>query len=437
METVLKDQDKKQKKQLLAQYIIERVINYYLTDYSNQSPELRFDRMNNFGRLIEANHIYLFSHGHGQAGFTIKYHWANPVSPYADATLPFILSSHLNKWIKSLQNKEIVIRHKLKIRIHSEGQNVPPRVLSLILVPIFINDSLHNVFCIEHGGNRQWTETILPAVKFVSSMIRMKIEIKLPENPVKKIQKHQNLFLHKPRLEAIGILTAGIIHEINQPVTAISMGIENLMIRLNEGKLNKDYITEKCRIINTQLQRISSIISHIRIFSKEPKFVQLEMINVNQIILNTLSMFRSQSIKQNITVITELDPDTGQILGDCCEFEQIVINLFSNARDAVNQKEKSMQNEGYEKTIILKTTRSDFSIIFEVTDNGVGIPEENFSRLFEPFFTTKDEENGTGLGLTILQTLVNEMKGNISVDSKVNEFTTFKIRLPSIDPLKN
>jgi signal transduction histidine kinase len=433
-----------EQKEAIDKSIREIVNRFYNALSFKDKSGITFDRLAQTGELINTNQLYLFDFNdfHPQH-VNITHHWSNPLKDHEQPNITKVPLHLLTKWRQALEQGKTVYRHHIAIRDRFDTKGHAPSVtVSFILIPIIVHNNLSSVFCIEHSLDKRWTEIILPAATVAASIIIFVRETRSyyygeqADTPGSFLSRHPNLFLHKSRIESLGILTAGIAHEINQPITAISMSIENILIRLNDESIDKNYISEKCRNIGIHIQRINNIINHIRFFSKEHRSVNLEIIDVNKVITETLSLFRSQSINQNITVTTELAPDAGHIFWDSVEFEQILINLFSNARDAVNQKEKTIQDPSYTKKIVIKTTRNDKNILLQMSDNGIGIPEENFSRLFEPFFTTKDDDNGTGLGLSIIQALVNEMKGEIAIESKVNEFTTVKILLPHIDPMK-
>ena len=104
--------------------------------------------------------------------------------------------------------------------------------------------------------------------------------------------------------------------------------------------------------------------------------------------------------------------------------------MLSNAKYAVEERQKLSKSDVYTKTITIKSYGMNGDVVFEIQDNGTGIPKKNIDNIFDPFFTTKDVESGTGLGLSITYGIIKEMKGEITVDSKINEFTRIKVALP-------
>ena len=118
------------------------------------------------------------------------------------------------------------------------------------------------------------------------------------------------------------------------------------------------------------------------------------------------------------------------ILGNHHQLEQVFLNLISNARFAVNEKERIFDNGDYIKQIKISCSKNGQNLILEVKDNGVGIPPELLTNIFNPFFTTKSESKGTGLGLSISYGILKEMGGEITAESIENEYTSMKIHLP-------
>ena len=242
-----------------------------------------------------------------------------------------------------------------------------------------------------------------------------------------KQKKQQQLLIQKSKLESLGKLSAGIAHEINQPLGGISMGLENLYFSFEDNMMNKEYFAKKLKIIKGYIERINQIINHIRIFSRDQKSVIIEKINVNDVINDALGMFRVQFKKNNIQLTTDYQKQLGFTTGNKFKLEQVIVNLLSNAKDAVDEKTDDSQ-----KKIRIRTFSDGNNIFIEVEDNGKGIPEPELDNIFDPFFTTKTPEKGTGLGLSIIYGIINEMQGEITVESKSGIFTKMLIKLPKV-----
>ena len=249
---------------------------------------------------------------------------------------------------------------------------------------------------------------------------------------VEKAQKQQQLLMQKSKLESLGKLAAGIAHEINQPLGGISMGLDNIVFRQSKNKLSKTYLKEQFDFLFKQIERIKHIIQHIRSFSRDQEAVVVEKVDVNEVIRNSLLIVQTQYKDHLIELVTMLEEGIGFILGNKYRLEQVILNLLSNAKDAVEEKTRFLTTADYKKEIFIKTFSKENKISIIIRDNGIGISEDILPNIFDPFFTTKEPEKGTGLGLSIIYGIIQEMKGKIFAESKENEFTEFRIEFPRI-----
>jgi len=263
------------------------------------------------------------------------------------------------------------------------------------------------------------------------AIIKMNLELgKKIRRELKKQQAQQHLLLQKSKLESLGELAAGIAHEINQPLGIISLALENISLSLGSGQLSQTYIENKLPGVFDNIRRIQGIINHIRVFSRDQKSVLFERLDVNEAIRGAVSMIGTQYRNHNVRLVLDLKSDAGFTLGNVYKLEQVILNLLSNAKFAVDKKEMEARTPGYVKEIVIRTFHEEDKIVMEITDNGTGIPKKNLDRIFNPFFTTKEEGVGTGLGLSITFGIVNEMKGDIVIHSREDEYTTARITLP-------
>ena len=244
-----------------------------------------------------------------------------------------------------------------------------------------------------------------------------------------KMNKQQDLLVQKSKLESLGKLASGIAHEINQPLGIISMGIDNLYYKFNLQELDKNYFIEKYDLLKENLSRISRIINQIRTFTRTKSFFKMEEIRINETIKDTLGFVRTQYANHGINLQLELKPHDGFTLGSREKLMQVFINVFSNARHAVEQKAKRSEGK-FEKKIIARSYDFEESIVVEVIDNGIGIHKNELPKVFDPFYTTKDVDVGTGIGLSISLGIVEKMNGKIEFESELGSGTTVKIILP-------
>lgn len=259
--------------------------------------------------------------------------------------------------------------------------------------------------------------------------LNLNLENRVKEE-LKKRQKQQQLLIQKSKLESMGELSAGIAHEINQPLGGISMGLDNILFKLSMDNLSEDYLNNKINALFKDIDRIRQIINHVRIFSRDQDSEMLETVDLNEVIYDALSMVSKQYNNHNIKIKLKLSDSKCFTIGNKYRIEQVILNLLSNAKYAVEERQKLSKNDVYTKIITIKSFEENGHVVFEIEDNGTGIPKKNIDNIFDPFFTTKDVESGTGLGLSITYGIIKEMKGEISVESKSNEFTRMKVALP-------
>lgn len=249
------------------------------------------------------------------------------------------------------------------------------------------------------------------------------------------LREKEAQLVHSGRLTAMGEMATGIAHELNQPLTVIRIWSQSLGQDLKRGVVVEDRVRRASEEITQQIDRASSIIHHMsafaRVENRQPDKAMDPAIPTEQSLLFFEEQFRIHEI--------ELDLEIGQNLPllymHANRFEQIVVNLLSNARYAVDKKGKTDLHQ--EKKIALRlTANSDRdSVILEVEDNGIGMTDEEAQRCLEPFFTTKEVGQGTGLGLHIVRGIVvEELKGKLMVSSQLGKGTVICVTLPTVNP---
>ncbi|NIM90411.1 MAG: PAS domain S-box protein [Candidatus Aminicenantes bacterium] len=234
------------------------------------------------------------------------------------------------------------------------------------------------------------------------------------ETALRKLKRVQSQLIQSARLAALGKLSAGIAHEINNPLSIIS---GHAQILLMDKIADSPEIKEPLETIKKQVDRASSITDQLLQFSKRIK-PRLKKSNVNETLKDTLVLLRQQLSQDKIKIVKKLSSKPAFIRADASQLQQVFMNLISNASHA-------MPNGG---TLTIDTTFKDGNLETKFTDTGCGIPERNLSKIFEPFFTTK--KDGTGLGLSIAYGIIKAHKGDIKVKSEEGKGTTFIIILP-------
>lgn len=254
------------------------------------------------------------------------------------------------------------------------------------------------------------------------------LEIKIAE-ALQKEKEQQQIIVHKSSLTSLGELASGIAHEIKQPLQNISLVNEGLQLELMEEHIDPDFISSSTRDIAEGIKRIKFIINEISNFSRGQQQDIMEWFNINTRIENAFSLARTKFSNSMIDVQFELDKSIPEFQGNPYKFEQVVVNFFNNAKDAIEEKAEKM-GEDFAKKMIVRSYINDDFIHVEVEDNGPGIPEANQTKVFLPFFTTKALGKGTGLGLSISLGIAKEMGGFVEMESEEGKGTLMRIKLP-------
>ena len=218
------------------------------------------------------------------------------------------------------------------------------------------------------------------------------------------------------KLAAIGEMAAGIVHEINQPLTAMTLAISNLKDTLETAEtLDRERLTEKLTKLQGQIGRVSKIIANMRVLSRRSDGA-LESFDVDTAIDEALGIVQHKLTKAKISL--EITGERHlKALGNPTEFSQVVLNLVTNAHDAIVTAGSKIQPDTPQARRITILTNMTETELVEclVQDTGCGFPEEHAEKAFEPFFTTKGAGQGTGLGLALCRRIIENMGGTIAL----------------------
>lgn len=247
----------------------------------------------------------------------------------------------------------------------------------------------------------------------------------LEEEVAKKteeIKKTQAGLIQTEKLASLGRMAAGVAHEINNPLTGVVTFAHLMKKRFPPDTTD----SEDLDVIIEQAERCAKIIKNLLTFARATPS-EKGKININNIITRTMQLVKNQEKFHNVKFTLDLAETPFITHGEGTQFQQICLNMFLNATDAMNLRGditvKSHRVEEDGKPFV--------EVIF--TDTGSGIKEENLSKLFEPFFTTKPVDKGTGLGLSVSHGIVKHLGGSIKVKSTLGKGTTFLVRLPLME----
>lgn len=222
---------------------------------------------------------------------------------------------------------------------------------------------------------------------------------------------------HADRLATVGMLAAGVAHELNEPLGNI-LGFAQLAKKCADAPDSVKHDMEK---IETASLYARSIIQKLLVFARQIP-PEKRPVNLNEVVADGLFFFDARCAKEGIELVRVLCPDLPEIVADPVQWNQVVVNLVVNAI-------QSMEGGGGRITVQTAFDGKEVSLIVE--DNGSGMKKTDLDRIFEPFFSTKDVGQGTGLGLSVVHGIVAAHGGSIKVDSKIKEGTRFEIRIPA------
>jgi len=237
------------------------------------------------------------------------------------------------------------------------------------------------------------------------------------------------------KMATLGEMSAGVAHELNQPLNAIRIGSDLLKKVVESGdslERDRDLLVKVYDEIGSQVERAANIINHLREFGRKSEPDEVVKVFINKPITEAFTLLGQQLKLKQIKVNLDLDESLPPVYGVSNRLEQVFINLVMNARDAIEEMlEKTSQKER-EGLLTIRTYQEEGRVVAVVRDNGIGMPERVKVKIFEPFFTTKDVGRGTGLGLSISYGIVKDYEGTIEVESMPGSGTIFKITFPAI-----
>jgi two-component system NtrC family sensor kinase len=240
------------------------------------------------------------------------------------------------------------------------------------------------------------------------------------------LKEQQQQVVRQEKLASLGQMAAGIVHEINNPLSGILVYARLMLKQIAEKTIDFETAASHLQKMEREVQRCSRIIRNLLDFSRQTP-PQLREVNMANVIEEALLVLGHQASLQNIEVLKEYAPDTPKIEADFDQMRQVLNNIFVNSMQA-------MKGGG---RIVLRLSSAGLGILegadrvlkVEIEDTGCGIPPEHLSNLFTPFFTTKEKGEGVGLGLAVVYGIIQRHNGKIEVSSEVGKGTTFTIYL--------
>ncbi|MEE4263569.1 MAG: PAS domain S-box protein [Desulfobacteraceae bacterium] len=248
---------------------------------------------------------------------------------------------------------------------------------------------------------------------------------------ITEVVEKETQLIQAGKMTTLGVMAAGMAHEINQPLNVIQVCADFFLKMLKRGaKIEDDDLRSMANDIVANVERATGVIKHVRDFARQSEPVRSK-VNINDPIEDVFKVLGHQLKVHEIDITLDLDPDLPEIIAEHNRLEQVFINLVSNAIDAMDEKSNQPDNPDDSKKLTIKSIFEDERVTVYVTDTGTGMSEEVQAKLFEPFFTTKKVGKGTGLGVSISYGIVKDYDGSIEIESAIGKGTTFKLTFPA------
>lgn len=269
-----------------------------------------------------------------------------------------------------------------------------------------------------HHSNERLEKSRKAMIHIMGSLRETSEQVQRREH---ELREKQVQLVQAGKLATLGELTTGVAHELNNPLNNIGLFLGNIMDHVEANQVDPERILRDLRNAMQQVRKATTIISHLRTFGRAAP-VSREPLSINDVITQAVSLVQEQLRLHQVEVRLNLSPSNPLVCGSAIQLEQVFINLFTNARDAVSKAAV--------KQIAVESTASDRYVTVIVQDSGPGIPPGLEQRIFDPFFSTKDVGAGTGLGLSITYGILKDHHGSVSVESRPGEGATFVIQIP-------
>lgn len=327
-----------------------------------------------------------------------------------------------NERVAQLQNEYIGLRDSLLKDVVSRN---------LMLVPIKLKEESDRITLAQQQTeiqSKSFTNRLYATILLISVPLVIILIVLLQNNQKahqellsynEELQRTQKLLITSEKMASLGVMAAGIAHEINNPLNFIKNGVEALSKKVKDGETEKQELDPLFKIVNEGVGRASNIVKSLSHFSRKSPDMN-ESCNIHEIIENCLLILHSK-IKDKVRITTDFAKAIKHVKGNEGRLHQAMMNIISNAEQAIPET----------GNVKITTTQRGKSLEIMIEDDGEGIPEENLSKISDPFFTTKAPGEGTGLGLFITFSIIEEHNGHVDVMSSPEKGTVFIITLPT------
>ncbi len=251
------------------------------------------------------------------------------------------------------------------------------------------------------------------------------------EESLARLKSAQTQLIRSEKMASLGVLSAGVAHEIKNPLNIINMSVQLLEM---DGNLSND-IKKQCGTIREQVQRAVKITENLRDFARQ-RASAIEEVNIHQLLEKTLQLIEYEAALDNLKVVRCFNAEHAQVKGDRDQLAQVFLNMINNARDSIIEIQAkhtypALLKSGWKGELLVETGLANGHLFIRFADTGIGIHPDAVNKIFDPFFTTKPEGKGTGLGLSISAGIVESHGGRIDCESREGNGAVFTIFLPA------
>lgn len=269
-------------------------------------------------------------------------------------------------------------------------------------------------------------------ISFTVDVLVVTMLLRLVHQQQRQREEMQRQLYQSSKLASIGELSAGVAHEINNPLNGV---INFAQLLKDEPRPRSAFEQQMIDGIISEGERIAQIVRGLLTFARADS-QDLRQVHFADSIKTSIALFGHQFEKDGITVKIELEPDLPAVRADGSRLRQVVVNMISNAHHALKAKPVDSHERKLFKITACRAGKRGEIVRVEFYDNGVGIKREDLGKVFDPFFTTRREMGGTGLGLSVSFGIIRDFGGKISVESEEGKFTRFIIELAAVEASK-
>jgi len=249
---------------------------------------------------------------------------------------------------------------------------------------------------------------------------------------ITEVVEKETQLIQAGKMTTLGVMAAGMAHEINQPLNVIQVCADFFLKMLKRGaQIDDEDLRTMAQDIVANVERATGVIKHVRDFARQSELVHSK-VNINDPIKDVFKVLGHQLKVHDVDVQLDLAPELPDIIAEHNRLEQVFINLVSNAIDAMDEKSSQPDVQDATKQLTIKSFLSEDWVTVLVSDTGTGMSEEVRNKIIEPFFTTKKVGKGTGLGVSISYGIVKDYGGSIDIESEIGRGTTFKLTFPRV-----